>query len=749
MRQLARSVLLIVAAVFVCGHLDAAPLQIGPERAIAPGTSAQRSDGNAVAIAGGEEGFLAVFNTSAVVPTLMRRYDPRGRMIDGEAVPLPAAFKSPAVAWNGSQFVVAGLVDDGVYAVRIRPDGTIVDRIPQRLATPAYAYDVRIASSGSSVLVTWVTRTFNTETLYGVLTAPSLEIIRTEFVVGTRDVTGVDALDHDASQSIASDGRSYLVAWESLAAPASHTFFVVGADGVASTGATITPGGQVLQPRLVFDRTGYIAVWHDRNSITAMRVAANGTPQGGRFGLVSTGGIRDFAVSTNSLELGLVWTAKSKTACAATAAENRAVWTERFDDLFNPATEPRMLQDGNTDSRIPAGASAGNALEMLSAWISTTCDQRTTVRSSAILARREETLSLTGGPAAQLQPAAASDGANVLAAWIEQRDLNFVPHVYAALLSPDAQVVLAPFALTAGDGQYSSPSVAFGGDRYLVIWKSSTTIIGRLVAPNGSVMSDAFAIGAAPGVPEVVWDGRDFVVVWADDAVRSARVGISGIVTPGPWLTQQGSITLGDVVAGPRGEIGVLYRTETATQVAIRLATLGSTWSEPQTLATAQRPCADSACADYFPLAIGWSGMRYLSTWVWTGGAGRGVGIEAAVQGGAVRRLLNSYSSSYAPDSASGQLVWNANHYLFLHRMAGVSSSVPMTYVARLSESGTPLDVLDSRLTESDAGASPDLALVTAGRAVAVYNRLDGLTQRLMARSVTNKVTERQRSTRH
>ncbi|NOK07772.1 hypothetical protein [Corallococcus exercitus] len=101
----------------------------------------------------------------------------------------------------------------------------------------------------------------------------------------------------------------------------------------------------------------------------------------------------------------------------------------------------------------------------------------------------------------------------------------------------------------------SEPAVAYGWGRFLVVWEDVREggVYGTLVRKNGTLVSPAgfrINIGTGPGgTPSIAYDGDQFMVLWkTEDSIRGVRVKTDGTVV-GPVFNV---ITSGRV-AGPVG----------------------------------------------------------------------------------------------------------------------------------------------------------------------------------------------------
>ncbi len=124
----------------------------------------------------------------------------------------------------------------------------------------------------------------------------------------------------------------------------------------------------------------------------------------------------------------------------------------------------------------------------------------------------------------EFSPSVAFDGTNYLVVWEDSRRGRFT--IYGARVSKSGVVLdsagigmpIPPYTNTQGD-----PSVAFNGTNYLVVWKNYSCFIeiyGARVSPGGVVLDSAgILISPAaylPGYPSVASDGTNYLVVWED-----------------------------------------------------------------------------------------------------------------------------------------------------------------------------------------------------------------------------------------
>ncbi|MFL6245655.1 MAG: hypothetical protein ACJ74H_06500 [Thermoanaerobaculia bacterium] len=128
----------------------------------------------------------------------------------------------------------------------------------------------------------------------------------------------------------------------------------------------------------------------------------------------------------------------------------------------------------------------------------------------------------------------ASDGDSYLAVWIDQTSLLGSGDVHGALIDSNGKRIsddVLPIAVTPDDEP--QVAVAFGGDRYLVVWPTANMLHGRFVARDGS-MSNVFDVAPmdlGSTQPQIAFNGSRFLVTWFNDAVfRGALLDTNGTV---------------------------------------------------------------------------------------------------------------------------------------------------------------------------------------------------------------------------
>jgi hypothetical protein len=166
---------------------------------------------------------------------------------------------------------------------------------------------------------------------------------------------------------------------------------------------------------------------------------------------------------------------------------------------------------------------AGNGSGFTAAWYEPAFSRYRLV-SSVVSANGEP---IEGGVAAIGQPplssiAIAHSPSEALVVWSTGRSL------LAERLSPSG-MPLNTTLLSVGTDYVLDVAVAWNGSRYFVVWSNGSQLVGTLVAPDGSSTQPQAFFGEptvvghrAPAenvlMPDIAWDGRNFVVVFGEVA---------------------------------------------------------------------------------------------------------------------------------------------------------------------------------------------------------------------------------------
>jgi hypothetical protein len=191
-----------------------------------------------------------------------RRYDSAGVALDAEPVPIVRCGnqeRRPAVAWNGSEYLVVWEDDRSgpdvdIYGLRIAADGTVLDPIAIPISTAALAQEhPDVASDGASFFVVWDDYRAGTQRdIYGTRVGSDGVVA---FPAGIPIDTGTN---QEWEPAVGAGGGRFLVAWENGSNAVEAR--VLDTDGTPVTASFfVSPStGYDKQPRVAFGGGNFI-----------------------------------------------------------------------------------------------------------------------------------------------------------------------------------------------------------------------------------------------------------------------------------------------------------------------------------------------------------------------------------------------------------------------------------------------------------------------------------------------------------
>ncbi len=207
-----------------------------------------------------------------------------GQVLDPDGIAISAGHglqRPTGVAFDGTNYLVTWSRNDTVYAARVTTGGVVIDAdgiaISSQLSTPS-----GIAFDGQNYLVVW-TQYDGTTDVYGSRVSKAGEVL---------DPDGIPistAINNQTSPRVAFDGTNYLVVWHDTRNSGQSDFDIYGAR-VSTSGVVLDTSGIVISgetaaqytPDVSSDGTNCLVVWEDlRHSgtyaeIYAARVSKDG-----------------------------------------------------------------------------------------------------------------------------------------------------------------------------------------------------------------------------------------------------------------------------------------------------------------------------------------------------------------------------------------------------------------------------------------------------------------------------------------
>jgi len=489
------------------------------------------------------------------------RVTPGGEVLDPVGLVLSEGILyHPDLAFDGENYLVVWYDDRSLGNIsggRVATDGTVLDTAEIRITrSPRLQTNPCVAFGGTDVLVAWqdCRGDGGRPDIYGARVTPEGEVIEPDgFLI-----------------SMAASGQA-----NPTAAFADGVFLAVWQDGrdndVSLYGARVAEDGTVLDPSgLPIVRRG--SQWYpdaaslDSNFLVTWQDRGEAGIRGAR---VTSGGI---VLDSNGVLISGATGAKRTPAVACDSARFFVVWHDaRSDD--GDIYGARMSADGTVldPEGIPISLAAGS----------------------------------------QESPSIAWDGTSFLVAWVDARTGN--PDVYGARVASDGTVLDSTgFQISRGRSGERSPSVAWGDSSFLVVWEerrglTGYDIIGARVSPAGVVLDTAgieiAVAGGQQSVPDVVYYGAGFLVVWQDlqpgglADIHGAFVSSEGVVlNSGPVVTQDGAQDCPKLCRGSADAVFLVYQ-GWAGIVEGRTYNARRVWGmmDPSTGVAGPRPVAEAA----------------------------------------------------------------------------------------------------------------------------------------------------------
>jgi hypothetical protein len=196
-----------------------------------------------VAFGGGK--FFVVWNDIREGGVFGTRVKPDGTIVDPKGIRInisdasdDQAFGTPAIAYNGTHFFVAWTSFDGVRAVRVKPDGTVVGPVVDVINSDETFGPVDIACSEEICLVTFTVSGDAEEDIF--------------FRRVTKNGVAVRSPDESVSpgNNFANDAA---VAWSS----SKEVFLIVWSDSRGGQGSEDIFGNRVTEDGEILDNTGF------------------------------------------------------------------------------------------------------------------------------------------------------------------------------------------------------------------------------------------------------------------------------------------------------------------------------------------------------------------------------------------------------------------------------------------------------------------------------------------------------------
>lgn len=574
----ARAVAVIVAAFLAVpagGRATEAVARgrLAPEVAVAdPLVVPARNEETMPEVAGGDGGFLAVWEddrhccSHTIYGT---RLDEAGAALDLFGIristrDIPSDY-DPAVAWNGSEYVVAWESSQAVEVTRVTVGGEVEDSPPLSVGgEDGLASAPDVASTGDGTLIVWRGCVYAGSSCdYGVYGAV---LDRDGRLSGPLLLAG--GVAEYARPSVAAGRDGYLVTWAIPDGDDRGLYALrVGPNGETSGTPSFVLPGNYADADVAFGADHFMAVWgtdeDEGFDVWGVRLDRDGAPLDPRPVVIAFGRPMQFVPQVSPDEGGgyyVVWQERLRTSGIFGTRITAAGEVVRTN-----GTRAARMEGGEWD---PAVAFDGTVRVVV--WRSR---QRSRVDVYGVARRPADALPGEARPLAtglnvQSASAAAWNGRVFLVVWEDSRETSWPYDVYAARVTPSGRVLDgAGFKVSSTRTIVFEPSVASDGRDFFVVWEDWrnydrngewTNLYGARVLGDGTVAETGIPISTVRGHQRsvgLVWAGSSYLAAWEDfrdvedqDAPEGADIYATAVTRAGRVVSPQGR----RVAAGPR-----------------------------------------------------------------------------------------------------------------------------------------------------------------------------------------------------
>jgi large repetitive protein len=541
------------------------PSMVTPEVTLPAGEAvASYTRQETVAVATGADVHLVVWHHyENVMATRVRASD--GAPLDRTHVALTArgagcqgVAARPAVAFTAGVFLVVWPTFRSICAVRVQPDGTVLDRSPRVVATSRSLDAPAVIGDGSNFLVAWGDGRVGPPGKVNPIDAVDIYATRVRASDGASlDGDGfvvTNAAGVQRTPAVAFDGSNFFVAWDDPGA------------GQGMQGLRVRPGDRALldtpplqlsqvaggRPSMIFDGTDVVAVWESGRSLWGRRISPAGQLSGlvnmqpgiAGVGLLSNDASSSIpaepALGHDGTSIAVAWRGITPTSTDRV----RLHWL-RFDSALRPQGQPVVLDDQSSfGPGWTTQAMSSMPGKHFVVWNRLTTRQDFFNEMSWLTVHGAVVEAATGSVAGQplllsrhaprqTRPSVSFDGRHHLVVWHEWNGSVF--RIRGARLRDDDGVLLDPggFSLpSVGEGNQVYPLTASNGRNHLVLWADADRLHAvRLRAEDGAILDNpplslpAMTYPWASDSPRfgVQSDGENYLVVYAEGGESIVR----------------------------------------------------------------------------------------------------------------------------------------------------------------------------------------------------------------------------------
>jgi MYXO-CTERM domain-containing protein len=576
--------------------------------------------------------------------------------------PLGADQRSPAVAFDGAQYLVAW-ADDVIRAARVSAAGVVLDPsgIVIHPVDPLSSGSLLgVASNGSGFLITWsdthvgdsVVRAARVDAGGSVLDSPALTLQQSasgdalgqgvaaiagaDYLVVYRDANHIlgkrvspagqildaapiqisDPLVSDFRQlpSIVAGGSEFVVVWEEDSRVVGN---VVSPQGVVASAQPFPVSSASLvgrYPRVAYGAGVYLVVWE--REIASNAQAVHGTILDAMHSVttqvvIAPAGRRP-DVAANGAAFSVVYDHETDLQLNPFSYQLFGV-TVTADGAASPPLDAPLT--GVVKGGLHTAAIAGAGGECFLAYTEGIFPShlRATRLDASWTALDPNGIALGSAANGELDPAVASDGNGYLVVWADQRNGGDAD-VYGALVTAQGTVTTpSGIAIGTGPENASTPAVASNGNAYMVTWSDgySDPVYGAVLSNTGAVVKAPFAVWGSGHSARVASNGQTFLVVWNYDGdVRHKLFDAAGNELTLAYFLFPGDTAYDPQVASNGTNYLVAWSTAFSPQE-LRAARVGA---NGVALDVAPLELGDAMSGDAEPV-VGSNGSDYLVAW--------------------------------------------------------------------------------------------------------------------------------------
>jgi cysteine-rich repeat protein len=445
--------------------------------------------------------------------------------------------QTPAIAFDGSNYLVAWYDSSTIRAVRVRTDGTVLDFGGIVVAQGAVGNGLAVTFDGAQYIVAWIA-----------LSPVSRLMYRRVGLDGTlRDANAVPLSYGRLVSGIASTSSGIsLVVWDGgFATRIDSSGTVLDPSPIFIAAPTAIPLASSAVPAVASDGSSFFVAWLDARTNPVGDVHGRLVGSDGSLGT-------ETAIATGTF-------AKAGVRVARGGGRTLVTWIDSRADAAGDVWGALLDATGSlVGTAFPVDVAPGRQSDACATWtgsdflVAWNQPQGAIDGVADVRARHISIAGVVSDPAIVIAAnlvgptslALGSDAAGTaFAAWFDEPFLSVGP-IVGSRIAGDVVVDAPGIPLLKGDNNQQSPAVASDGTDYLVVWADDRSnqggvgpgaIYGAIVGADGAVTSPGtFHIADdyhADVPPHVVYGHGEYLVTWSYyNILVGARVGRDGTI---------------------------------------------------------------------------------------------------------------------------------------------------------------------------------------------------------------------------